>query len=149
MPCCSPARALIAAHRAWRIDAVGQAGMQRRHVPRAVERPDMHVVDLAHAADMGGEIACDAVAVEIARGRLRAGHGRTSRISDQALRRISTETSTDRIGSIGVQPVARMTSAATIAAGRAEQVAQHMQDRAAHVQAVAVAAMQHDRSRRC
>ena len=39
-----------------------------------------------------------------------------SRISDQAVDRISSATRTDRIGSIGVQPVARMTSAAAIAA---------------------------------
>ena len=76
----------------------------------------MHMVHFAHAWDR-----CVSMSLAI-RSRSRLGGTPSSstwaaaRISDQAVDRISSETSTDRIGSIGVQPVARMTSAATIAA---------------------------------
>ena len=67
MPNFVASRALIVAHRDVGVGAVGQAGMQRRHVLRAVERPDMHVVDFAHAGDIGDDVAGDAVAVELGR----------------------------------------------------------------------------------
>ena len=67
-------------------------------------------------ATLASMIAGDAVAVEVGRHAFEQ-HMGGSRISDHARATgCSSATSTDRIGSIGVQPVAMMTSAATIAA---------------------------------
>ena len=64
------------------------------------------------------------------------------RTSPQALRRIRSATRSESSGSIGIQPVHRMTSAATIARNRAEQIAQHVQRGAMDVEVLAVAAAQ-------
>ena len=63
-----------------------------------------------------------------------------SRTTRQAARRTRSATSTERIGSMGVQPVQRMTSAAAMAASGAEEVARHVQDGGAEVEVAAVAA---------
>ncbi len=53
-----------------------------------------------------------------------------------------TATSTEMSGSAGVQPVVRMIGAGDDRAGRAEQVAHHVDQRATHVEVVAVAAVE-------
>ena len=58
---------LDGADRLMRVDAIVEAGMQRRHVARAIQRPDMHVVHLAHALDGAGNVLGNEVAVEARR----------------------------------------------------------------------------------
>src|SRR3954469_11413819 len=58
---------LDGADRLVRIDAIVEAGMQRRHVAGPVERPDMHVMHFAHAVDGAGNVLGDEVAVEACR----------------------------------------------------------------------------------
>ena len=116
--------------------------MQRRHDARPVERPEMHVVDLANAADMGGEIACDAVPVEILgdafeqdmRGFARQGPG----AAEDQHRDQRRQERVDQHPAGGQDDQRRSDRR-----GRAEQIAHHVQDRAAHVEALAVAAVQH------
>ena len=122
--------------------------MQRRHGLRAVERPDMHVVDLAHAGDIGDDVAGDAVAVELGRRAFEQHMGGVAH--QRPRRRQDQQRDQHRQDRIDRRPAGRQDDQRRDdRAGRAQHVAEHMQDRAAHVEAAAVAAMQHDRSRRC
>ena len=116
-----------------------EARMQRRHQLAPVERPDMHVMDVRHALGMRSEIGGDGIPVDMRRRRLEQDQPGFAHQPPGADDKQSRDQ--DREQRIGRQPAGREDDERRDdRRDRAEQIAEHMQDRAAEIERLAVAA---------
>ena len=121
--------------------------LERDHRPGLGDRPGVQVADGDHLGDGVAQVGGDARRRRSRPGVPSSRMWALSRTTRQAERRIRAATKTERIGSIGVQPVPRMTSAATMAPAEPSRSPSDVQQRGAQVEVAAVAARQHPEAR--
>jgi hypothetical protein len=127
-----------------RIRPILETSVERGHVLLAVQRPDVHMMNFPYTRNTGDKVGRYGVAIESARYAFqeqRAGlaHKRPGTAKKQN-RHQHRQDRVDR------RPAGhRMTTAATIAATEPSRSPSTCKMRAAHVEAVAVAAMQHEK----
>ena len=125
---------------------IGRGGHRRVHRQQRflrTDQPGVHVMHVANRRDALLERAAQLARRPASPASLPSGCAPSGARAPRRCARSAAHTSSDSSGSIGSQPVHRMTSAASDGRHRAEQVAEHVQRRRGDVHVVRVAPPQH------